>query len=159
MAEKDGDVHMVRGMFHNAAAEGGWNLEREWPFGQYSAGYMPVKSGLGIIRACARLYWQDKLPRKEADLVLYAQEEAWLKEWSEGIRRSSYCECSHNQVAHGIGEEGEEKKGLGAGRKCQECECEDFRYSAEQTEKHAQVAVGVEKRGAKLTQTRPNGLN
>jgi hypothetical protein len=156
MAEPGGDVHAVRSMFHAAALEDGWNLERDWPFGQFSAGYMPLKASLANIRACARMYWAGKLPRVAADLEKYAEEEKMLDEWSLNIRVASYCECNHNQPQHGIGKKlevvsdeplsgDEEVAGPpvpGARRRCLVCGCEDFRYSSEKSALHRLVGEG-----------------
>jgi hypothetical protein len=145
MAQEGGDVHKVRSMFHAAALEEGWNLEREWPFGSYSAGYMPVKTALAIVRACARMYWAHTLPLVVADPAKYAEESVALMEWSDAIRAGSYCDCSHNQPQHGIVRRNVTVLPIEAlwtpmehrqVDKCQECECPDFHYSDEQTSKH-----------------------
>jgi hypothetical protein len=151
MAQAGGDVHAVRSMFHSAALEDGWNIERDWPFGTFSAGYMPLKSAFAIIRACARLYWAGKLPEVKADLVKYAEEEKALDEWSAGIRASSYCDCSHNQPEHGIGnepiqviapEEFVADPYTHKPRACTLCGCLDFHYSAEQSRGHRASGEG-----------------
>jgi hypothetical protein len=144
MAKEGGDVHKVRSMFHGAALEDGWNIEKEWPFGTFSAGYMPVKAALAIVRACARMYYAGRLPLVVADPVKYAEESQALKVWADEIRAGSYCDCAHNQPQHGIGEheveaEKEESSVMSLAHKadkCQECDCLDFHYSAEQTRRH-----------------------
>ena len=152
MAEVGGNVHQVRSMFHNAALEDGWNIEKDWPFGAFSAGYMPIKTAVGLIRACARLYRAGKLPHVVADAEKYAEESKSLQQWAEAIRFSSYCDCSHNQPDHGIGKEAvkaEPTEGKAealpfwqAPRGCEKCECRDFHYSAEETTKHRGLSVG-----------------
>jgi hypothetical protein len=149
LAEAEGNPHGVRSLFHEAALESGWNIERAWPFGQYSAGYMPVKAALAIVRACARMYWAGQLPRKEADVEKYKEESRMLSEWFDAIAASSYCECSHNQPQHGIGRKTEVTSPEAANaplpsepRKCKICDCEDFRYSAEQSALYAPLKAG-----------------
>ena len=155
MAQPGGDPHKVRSMFHSAALEDGWNIERSWPFGEFSAGYMPVKSALAIIRACARMYRAGTLPAVKADLAKFAEEEKELDAWFASIREASYCGCGHNQPDHGIrklsDEEIEARKAIPLEEKiarpdpraCIKCDCTDFRYSAEESAKHNRAETVV----------------
>jgi len=80
LAEKGGNVHNVRPMFHSVGSEPGWVCERNWPFGEFSAGWMPWKTARAIIRICARAYLAGVLPRVEPEPEIYAREEREMDE-------------------------------------------------------------------------------